>query len=429
VIERLYLRNFRGIAEGELDNLAQINVFVGPNNTGKTSILEALYLSATADARCTLATEDGTYLPVQVSADADLLGRQPFARLWGRHGLPLRWEDTTARWDEDRLLLGTLPASLAGYHALEGKQTRSGFVAGDEQRTAMFLLQIPDKATSDETAESGTVSLDRSAPSTLVERVLGERAAPWEGRRFAFMWFPPFTYNYNGLAAWYVQGEMPDAAHTLFLDFHTSAGHLSQTLVERGYRETDDWLRRIGRHLQIVLDLNTAEAPDVGFDVNRFDPTQRIGLVERNRRLLPIDLWGDGARHAFKVLAPLLVLADAAEKGRPGLVLWEDPELFLHVEALERLLREVAQIVQGKPLQVFMTTQSPDVIAVLTDMLRLGQLPADSVKVHRLALKNGRLVSSWFSHRNLIAMLEGGKDVRLWTQEQTLLRYHLGERA
>jgi len=41
----------------------------------------------------------------------------------------------------------------------------------------------------------------------------------------------------------------------------------------------------------------------------------------------------------------------------------------------------------------------------LTDMLRLGQLPADSVKVHRLALKNGRLVSSWFSHRNLIAML------------------------
>ncbi len=429
MIERLYLHNFRGIAEGELDHLAPINVFVGPNNTGKTSILEALYLSATADARCTLATEDGKYLPVQISADTDLLGHQPVARLWERHGLPPRWEDTTARWDEDRVLLGTVPASLAGYYALEGKQTRSGFVAGDEQRTVMFLLQVPDGPGSDEAKGTGSAAFDSSAPSALVERVLGKRAAPWEGRRFAFMWFPPFTYNYNGLAAWYVQGELPDAAHTLFLDFHTTAEHLSQTLVERGYRETDDWLRRIGRHLQAVLDLNTAEAPDVGFDVNRFDPTQRIGLVERNRRLLPVDLWGDGARHVFKVLAPLLVLADAAEKGRPGLMLWEDPELFLHVEALERLLREVVQIVQGKPLQVFMTTQSSDVIAVLTDMLRLGRLPADSVKVHRLGLKDGRLVSSWFGHRNLIAMLEGGKDVRLWTQEQTLLRYHLGGRA
>lgn len=429
MIERLYLRNFRGIAEGELDNLAQINVFVGPNNTGKTSILEALYLSATADARCDLATDDGKFLPVQVSADTDLLGHHPFARLWQRHGLPLHWEDTTARWDEDRILFGALPSSLAGYHALEGKRTRSGFVAGDEQRTAMFSLQIPGTPTSDRAEEEGSGILDPGASSTLVERVLGEMAVPWEGRSFGFMWYPDFTHNNNGLATWYVQGKLPGAAHTLFADFHTTAEHFSQTLVERGYRETDDWLRRIGRHFQVVLDLDTAEAPDVGFDVNRFDPRQRIGFVEHNRRLLPIDLWGDGARHVFKVLAPLLVLADAAEKGRPGLLLWEDPELFLHVEALERLLRDAMQIVQGKPLQVFMTTQSPDVIAILTSMLRLGHLPPASVKVHRLALKNGKLVSSWFGHRNLIAMLEGGKDVRLWTQEQTLLRYHLGERA
>ncbi|MBM4459103.1 MAG: hypothetical protein FJ011_15300 [Chloroflexi bacterium] len=428
MIQRLYMRNLRGIAEGELDDLAQINVFVGPNNTGKTTILEALYLTATADTPCSLAMEDGAFMPVRVSADADLLGYHPLARLWQRHGLPLHWENTTSRWEEDRILLGNLPAPLAHYHALEGKRTRSGFVAGDEQRTAMFTVAIPQGADVLKPEEGGS-PIDWSAPSALVERYFGESAAPWEDRRFGFTWYPPFTYNYNGLAGWYSQGSMPDAAHTLFLDFHTTAEHLSQSLVERGYRETDDWLRRIGRHFQTVLGLDAVEAPDVGFDVNRFDPTQRIGLVERNRRLLPIDLWGDGARHVFKVLAPLLVLADAAEKGRPALLLWEDPELFLHVQALERLVREAAQIVQDKPLQVFITTQSPDIVAVLTDMLRSGQLPPESVKAYRLALTNGRLVSSWFGARNLIAWLEDGKDIRVWTQEETLLRYYLGERA
>ncbi len=428
MIQRLYMRNFRGVAEGAIDDFAQINIFVGPNNTGKTTILEALYLTATADTACSLAREDGQFMDVRIAADTDLLGYHPLTRLWQRHGLPLRWEDTPSRWQEDRILLGNLPAPLAQYHALEGKRTRSGFVAGDEQRTAMFTVVVPPSADVLELADDRASALNWSAPATLVERYFGERATPWEDRRFGFLWYPSFTYDYNGLAGWYTQGTMPDAAHTLFLDFHTTAEHLAPSLVERGYRETDDWLRRIGRHFQAVLGLDAAEPPDIGFDVNRFDPTQRIGLVQKNRRLLPIDLWGDGARHVFKVLAPLLVLADAAGKGQPGLVLWEDPELFLHVQALERIVREVTHIIQDKPVQLFITTQSPDVIAVLTDMLRSRQLPAESVKAYRLALQDGQLVSSWFGARNLIAWLEDGKDIRVWTQEETLLRYYLGER-
>ncbi len=43
-IDRLVLRNFRGIVRGEVE-LAPLTILVGPNNSGKTTILEALALA------------------------------------------------------------------------------------------------------------------------------------------------------------------------------------------------------------------------------------------------------------------------------------------------------------------------------------------------------------------------------------------------
>lgn len=44
MIERVVLRNFRGIVEGEL-RLSPLTILVGPNNSGKTTVLEALLLA------------------------------------------------------------------------------------------------------------------------------------------------------------------------------------------------------------------------------------------------------------------------------------------------------------------------------------------------------------------------------------------------
>ncbi|RLE62584.1 MAG: hypothetical protein DRJ47_10440, partial [Thermoprotei archaeon] len=44
MIKKVTLRNFRGIAKGEID-LEPLTILVGPNNSGKTTILEALLLA------------------------------------------------------------------------------------------------------------------------------------------------------------------------------------------------------------------------------------------------------------------------------------------------------------------------------------------------------------------------------------------------
>ncbi|QTA88180.1 AAA family ATPase [Desulfonema magnum] len=40
--ETLTIKQFRGLQESELSQLGRINLLVGPNNSGKTSILEAI---------------------------------------------------------------------------------------------------------------------------------------------------------------------------------------------------------------------------------------------------------------------------------------------------------------------------------------------------------------------------------------------------
>jgi predicted ATP-binding protein involved in virulence len=44
VIERLRLENFKGIVQGEIE-LAPLTILLGANNSGKTTILEALFLA------------------------------------------------------------------------------------------------------------------------------------------------------------------------------------------------------------------------------------------------------------------------------------------------------------------------------------------------------------------------------------------------
>lgn len=48
MLRELYIEGYRGIKRAEIKDLAQINIFIGKNNSGKSSILEAIYLLSSA---------------------------------------------------------------------------------------------------------------------------------------------------------------------------------------------------------------------------------------------------------------------------------------------------------------------------------------------------------------------------------------------
>ena len=44
ILQRLTIKNFRGFDSLEIDGFSKINLFVGKNNSGKTSVLESIFL-------------------------------------------------------------------------------------------------------------------------------------------------------------------------------------------------------------------------------------------------------------------------------------------------------------------------------------------------------------------------------------------------
>ena len=46
MLERLHIRNYRVFNDLKIDRLSRINLIAGKNNSGKTSLLEAIFLLA-----------------------------------------------------------------------------------------------------------------------------------------------------------------------------------------------------------------------------------------------------------------------------------------------------------------------------------------------------------------------------------------------
>ncbi|MGH9855195.1 MAG: AAA family ATPase, partial [Blastocatellia bacterium] len=85
MIESILIKNFRGIQTGQIDRFRKFNLLVGPNNSGKSAVLEALYLATTANRKARLTEKSlGQSFDGRVS-ERDFLGDDPMARVLSRH--------------------------------------------------------------------------------------------------------------------------------------------------------------------------------------------------------------------------------------------------------------------------------------------------------------------------------------------------------
>ncbi|HOC20688.1 MAG TPA: AAA family ATPase [Anaerolineae bacterium] len=421
MIERLMMHRFRGIREGKLEDLAKVNLLVGPNNSGKTAVLEMLYLAGVSGRNCGLVLEDGSRFEARAPLRHDIFGYRPLPRLWERHGCGSLWAESPGRVTEAgglRYQLRNLPDehplqqfTLAAPPGEVGQDPR--FSTEDAQATALFTLERP-----------------RGLPLEMIPRQIGNEVSP-EAARMTYLWYPDFVFNQaqreplDYLAVWASEGIASAPEQVLFFDFHTAHDHFQRRFVDFAYMNIPDWHKKISQALGKVFSdiadgrVNTRPAPG----------NQMAGYVELpGHKPLLIDHFGDGVRHAFKVLAGLITLAETVDEAHPGLFLWEDPELFMHAASLERLLIEVLDLVRERPIQLFISTQSMETIACLTRYFSERQDSAETLRAFRLGIKEGRLFYATFKYSNLRAWLREGMDPRFWGVADTALSYQLEDR-
>jgi hypothetical protein len=431
MIHEIRIRGFRGIREGRIDGFRRINIFVGPNNAGKSTVIEALYLGNTAGRHAGLVLEDDTDDSREMRIEAydarisqkDFLGCDPLEKILNRHGLREQSPEVN-RLEQGILKVQVREGSPPGipskfeplrYFQMDGG--KSGTLHSRDRGLSLFAID----------AARDYREPDRSAPFDLAGRMMGEEVASLDDARIVFCWHPDLTYFGSGSACWSIRGRASVRPHAVLFDANMAMQHIVPEFHQYALGGIPGWTQGIAQRFGSIFDMDPASFTVQFAPVPGSERWIQAWIAPKNRPALPIDVFGDGARSAFKLLTPLVALAETATPDEPGLILWEEPESFQNPLAMSRLLSQIVDLVRDKPIQLFCATHSLEVVAHFTRMLRNADIPSDDARLFQLHLSDGALTSSWFDRDNLVAWLESGLDPRVWGDFFPPVRFFLRE--
>lgn len=404
MIESIQIKNFRGIGEGEIEGFRKFNLLVGPNNSGKSAVLEALYLANTAD-RMSRVTDEVMQTKHDVkTTDSDFIGYQPILRVLERHSQDLASvRATDVKGAKVQIAESTAPLRNINIGFLPVSKRQ---LPNQEDVIALFSL----KNNQDDSSDSHMLAF------RLTEDVIHLR----DGESLVYCWIPSLVRFGGSHATWIVNGGIAQSGLTLFCDVQTMLKHLPMDFFRRTIQTVPGWTQKIAKRFGEVFNFKNA------FNVQFFPIDQEQQYVQgwiapADQVALTIDNYGDGSRNVFKLLTPLLALSESVREDAPGLFLWDEAELFQNPQSLGRLLAEIADLLKGKPVQVFIATHSLEVLAQFTALTQAGKIKTEELRAFRLDLKEGQLKSSWFSADNLQAWAEMGRDPRVWGDFQSPL--------
>jgi len=365
-LESLHIHRFRGLVDVELRELGRFNVLVGRNNTGKTTILEAIATHA-RPLRPSVWVEVARRRDVAASRTALIEGwrwlfPQP-PRGLPDGSLPGTGLMTTIS-SEGRLPVGS---SSAEFKELEGF-----FEASDDSEQLALLPHEEAR-----TRRGVELKLRASIPGERDEQSV--TTVLWDGLRLPIvqdvsaaslpvMTITPFSHRMQQL-------EVEALSDALFADLKP-----------------------------MVLDLIRIFDTEIeDFEILK-RPRSEPAIYMRHARLgkAPLSTFGDGMRRVLLMGVSLAMV-------RGGILLVDEIESAIHAGALDASFRWLQRACRQLDVQLFTTTHSLEAV----DALLAAAEGADDVVLYRLEPRDGKARAKRFSHENLRVLREElGQEIR-----------------
>jgi len=348
VVEGLEVKNYRGLRRASLSKFAGINVLVGRSGSGKSSVLEALYIA--------LRLHEG-------------LGYAIKRRGWfGPASVEAVFHDKS---EETRISVslgnGSYEDVVIGHFALGLRQVDMVKARGLD----ISRLHAIAMAASGEVSVEAAILIDHRGRYFTLPTDIGVTARGTKAVRNA-VFADRATANTYG-----------------------APEELYSTMVAEGGGEARE---SVVRALQAVY----GGLHDIA--VLHTHGEWVLHLVFKDRAV-PYYVEGDGIRHA-------LVSLMAASTYRGAVVLMEEPELAAHPGLIEVVAGSIIRSYRERGNQVFISTHSPELVEMLLEQAEKSGLGDQDLKVYRVTLEGGTLHSEEHTMSEALNAVRIGWDLR-----------------
>ena len=395
------IENFRSFSKLRIDNLGDVNIIVGKNNTGKSTFLEALFLSinhriAPSILRNTLRAlfeKRGVSLSLSLFPYSDM-----------------KYEDFKSFIESFffyEVSKASIITSLGKFKIRKQSNIKlpfSDFLRDVEDRNIRRLLKrkilddaeilnnsfIEEKVIIDNLAEILFLTLVERNEGGLFQDLLLDVSSQAPKRILVLNYEKAFTQVRGSSFKGYKF--MVDNS-LLCLKFSTRSS------------VWEDLIRGLERFLlpDLYLNLKSLISPFFGSKVKSIYPSFSDIYIETENEKIPFSLVGDGIKSfALNIISLNL--------DKPTYVFLEEPETFLHPEMMDALSREIIR--SGKRNQVFLTTHSLEFVESILSYAKKDK-DVDVKVIGLYDLKEGRLDYEIYSKEDAYTIVNKlGADLR-----------------
>ena len=324
MLKHLQIRNFRGFNALQIDPLSSINLIAGENNSGKTSLLEALFLLAGAG-------------NAQLAVNANVIrGKEP--------GAPVQdpfWKQLFYNLDMGRHI------DITGYHESRGELSLK--ITSERQPTTEISLERTDGVSATNLFDERSLVFQYSDPfNEEIESHIRIKGQDLEVNQPATKILLPAAILLSR-----TRNPQEDA---------TKLGQL------RRQKQGDLLLRAlqaIDPKLQSIEDNSSSGAPMIWGD---------IGLPE----LVPLPAMGEGMTQIARLVLAIASMPD-------GVLLVDEIENGIHHSVLPDVWRAIDEAAKQFHTQIFATTHSFECVmaaheSLSQDRFRLHRLEANDAE-------------------------------------------------
>ena len=339
MLSKLELEGYRGFEAYELAGLSRVNLLVGPNNCGKTSILEAVHFLVSEGSPSVLTRSSRSRGEMNDAGTEPTPRMRPDVSHWffGRRFEPGRRFRLSAEGGHDPVAVTVRPAERDEAPLFESDAPDEG-----DAKDLPLVLQIEGAS------KCRPVVLPVTGNGVLLDIRHLRFRPPWSAGASPS---PP------------VQFLTPDS-----LDVEPLRAMWDQVLID-------------GRESEVIgaMQLLEPELDSIHFLTNDA-PEMRAGVLLGFRgagRRAPMGSYGDGMR---RLLALSLSLMRTAE----GFLLIDEIDTGFHWTVMEEMWRLVVETARRSSIQVFATTHSFDCLRGLASLVESRPDLAGEVSVQKI---------------------------------------------